>query len=183
MQAGRTGYTHMRRERMSCRERAAGGWCVRTMGCSSDAAHKNNGADGTGQTAGRKGAGGAAGRQTRRTAARQERYTDVTDRDPGCLRAGSCASASTGARTDITERRRRDTGGRMRARGAPGHAPARRLWLLRLRHVIGRDQLPYSRAICVFQQKISGFWILVQNVNTFKGMCGDTQLPFGLPTD
>ena len=83
------GYAYMRRERMSCREWAAGGWCVRTMGCSSDAAHKNNGADGTGQTAGRKGAGGAAGRQTRRTAARQERYTDVTDRDPGCLRAGS----------------------------------------------------------------------------------------------
>ena len=89
VQARRMGYAHMRRERMSCREWAAGGWCVRTTGCSSDAAHKNNEADGTGQTAGRKGAGGAAGRQTRRTAARQERYTDVTDRDPGCLRAGS----------------------------------------------------------------------------------------------
>ena len=34
-------------------------------------------------------AGAAAGRQTRRTAARQERYTDVTERDPGCLRAAS----------------------------------------------------------------------------------------------
>ena len=73
MQAGRTGHAHMRRERISCREWAAGGWCVRTMGCSSDAAHKNNGADGTGQTAGRKGAGGAAGRQTRRTAPRADK--------------------------------------------------------------------------------------------------------------